>query len=214
MKESISYIELISAFKQPETKDIEFWKKVARIERSIPRYNNKFTWWERTINFINTYIVERAVEGQSVSIAGLWDIILDLNIKDDHETFHSGIGRGYTDFYYEPLGEKTELKIVDNIESGLNKYCNDPILPHNADSVLFYCLETCEYYLSMKPFDSIEHEYYTYKNYLNDPIIYYKVNLPKPNLLSYIKPVSYLEEQEILEDLPNYEYIKNNESFK
>lgn len=39
----IKYDELIEAFKQPETKDLNFWRTVAEIERSIPRYNNKYT---------------------------------------------------------------------------------------------------------------------------------------------------------------------------
>lgn len=203
--EELSYTDLLMAFTGQTQVDVEFWKKVARIERSIPRYNNKYTWWERAINFCNTYIAEHTVENKSVTIAGLWNIKLQLNRYDDHSTFHSGCGKGLTDFYFMPTGEKTDLKIVPNIGYGLQKYATLP-LSHNSDSLLFYCTESSKYYMLMPTLASVElNNYYTYDN---DRFIYYEVNLPQPKLLSYIKPVSDLEEIDILAGLPDYRYIR------
>lgn len=199
--EEIKYPILIEAFKAPKAFPIEFWKKVAYIERNIPKYNNKYIWWERVINFCNTYLLEHAVNGKTVTIAGLWTITLELNTYDNHETFHEGRGKGFADFYFEPTRERGDLKIVDSLQAGLERYAKMP-LPYNSDYLLFYCLDTARYFMVMPELATIElNNYGKYKNF-----IYYEVKLPVPELLSYKKPVE--DDTEILADLPEYTYIK------
>lgn len=203
------YKDLVNVFRDPRSVSLDYWREIAKIERTIPRYSNRHNWYERTANFVSTYLREHTIEGEKINIAGLWTITLELNKMDDHEHFHEGKGQAYADFYDFLSQEKTELKSADSLEEGLSTYCGLN-LPYNSDQMILYCRDTNTYYIVMKKLAEINVVYNSYINSNGISYIYYPAMLPDIIDIPREMPFTKEEENYILADLPAYTYIPRN----
>lgn len=154
----IKYKDLGSYLAKPTSIQLETWRKLYVLERSIPsRFGDKYTWVERLKMFYNTYIRETAIAGNAI-YNGKKIYFIKGNEKNptNHDKLVYGHGQWGADFYFYddnlPGDQrwqkmvKVEMKHGDNdIDFEIQKHANDKFL--YAAKYLILAMSDGSYYM-------------------------------------------------------------------
>lgn len=137
----ISYDQLGKYLASYDAAELDIWRKLYVLERSIPpRFGDKYTWPQRLKMFYNTYVRESAVAGKATYKGK--KIYLIKGNKDtptNHDKLVYGHGKWGADFYFydDTLpGDKTWQKMVkvemkhgsESVETEVAKHASDKFL--------------------------------------------------------------------------------------
>ena len=161
----IDYPTLIKYLATPSSVNIEIWRQLYLLERSIePRSGDKYSWVMRLKMFCNTYLLEHAVvkshykpfpndpkKGRILLIKG------NQTSPIDHDNLHAGRGNFGADMYFFDDSiegsivqkmQKVEFKVCpfDSVAEGARYYAAGNNQTYGANYLIMFWPEDCEFY--------------------------------------------------------------------